>query len=257
MNPIEPSALEWAIIMGAGLFGGFINTVAGGGSLLTLPALMLAGLPPTVANGTNRVGILWQSGSAAWRFDRAGALPRALALRLVLPTAAGATIGALFASVLPDAVLEPVILIVLGTVALLFALRPDWVAPTPGEHAPPSRPGRGAVLGLFVAGLYGGFLQAGVGFVLLTLLAGGLRLDLSRANALKVALVVPYTLIALGIFAAAGQVDWLIGLVLGLASVIGARLGVHVALTHTAWLRWLVFGAVVASAMAMWWRSVA
>jgi len=110
---------------------------------------------------------------------------------------------------------------------------------------------------LFVAGLYGGFLQAGVGFVFLAVLAGMLRIDLARANALKVALVLPYTLLALAIFALADQVDWAIGALLGISSAAGAWAGVNVAITHTEWLRWLVLGIVVTCALATGLRHLA
>lgn len=256
MSLPDLSAIEWAVVGVAGAAAGFINTVAGGGSLLSLPALMLAGLPPTVANGTNRVMILIQSTAATQRFDQAGALCRRQAARLALPTLLGAGIGAYGATLTSDEALEPIILGVLVVVALVFALRPSWVSAggPPGDEMPTDGP---AVWGgLFVAGLYGGFLQAGVGFVLLTILAGMLRLDLARANALKVALVLPYTVLALIIFALADQVDWAVGLVLGLSSALGAWLGVRVALERTSWLRWLVLGAVVASAVAMGLRRL-
>jgi uncharacterized protein len=249
VSPLDLSGLELAVVIGAGLVGGFVNTVAGGGSLLTLPALMLAGIPPTVANGTNRVAILMQSSAAAARFDRAGALSRPQALRLAAPTLVGAGLGAYGASVVSDEQLEPIILVVLVVIATIFAFRPAWVTPSAAD-VEAHREGPLVWGALFVVGLYGGFLQAGVGFVFLTVLAGMLRMDLTRANALKVALVVPYTLLALAIFAMADQVDWALGALLGVSSVAGAWLGVRVALTRTAWLRWLVLGAVVTCAAA-------
>ena len=257
MSLVDWSTFELAVVLLAGLAAGFINTVAGGGSLLTLPALMLTGMPATIANGTNRVMILIQSGAAAWRFDRAGTLNRRQALRLALPTVVGAALGALGASVMSDEALEPVILIVLIVVAAIFAWRPGWVSGDPSRATDDAPEGAPVWLGLFGTGLYGGFLQAGVGFVLLTVLAGLLRMDLARANALKVALVVPYTIVALMIFAQAGQVDWWVGLWLGLSSAIGAWLGVHVNLKRTAWLRTLVLVAVVTSAVVMGARHLA
>ncbi|MGB0588743.1 MAG: sulfite exporter TauE/SafE family protein [Myxococcota bacterium] len=251
MSLAELSAWQWSVVGIAGLLAGFINTVAGGGSLLTLPALMLAGLPPTVANGTNRIGILMQSASATLQFRSAGALDLNLSGQLLWPTIMGAGLGAYTASVLSDAAMEPLILSVLVTVALLFALKPGWVAPSVGPKEAPRAPGAVTLVLMGLTGFYGGFLQAGVGFLLLTVLAGTLRLDLTRANALKVALVVPYTLLALGIFAWADQVAWGVGIVLGATSMLGARLGVYVAVERSGWLRWLVLAAVVASGIAI------
>ena len=217
---------------------------------------MLAGLPPSIANGTNRIAIIMQSGSAAFSFHQAGVLNPTLTLGLLAPTLLGATLGAYAATVLTDDALEPLIFGVLVIIALLFALRPEWVAPKP--NAAPRTPAatKWTRIALVMTGFYGGFLQAGVGFVLLSVLAGMLRIDLTRANALKVALVVPYTLIALGIFMWADQVAWGVGLVLGLTSVMGARLGVHVALERAGWLRWLILLAVIASAIAIGLRRV-
>ena len=251
MSLAELSAWQWAIVAVAGLLAGFVNTVAGGGSLLTLPALMLAGLPPTVANGTNRIGILMQSSSASLQFQRAGSLDLPLAGRLLWPTLIGAGLGAYTASIISDEAMEPLILGVLVTVACLFALKPQWVAPQPSPQRAPESAGPFTMIMLLITGFYGGFLQAGVGFLLLTVLAGTLRLDLTRANALKVAIVIPYTILALGIFAWADQVVWGVGVLLGATSMVGARLGVYVALERADWLRWLVLGAVVASGVAM------
>jgi uncharacterized membrane protein YfcA len=125
------------------------------------------------------------------------------------------------------------------------------VAPDVDPDEAPRAPSAMTLLMLGMTGFYGGFLQAGVGFVLLTVLAGTLRLDLTRANALKVALVVPYTLVALGIFAWADQVAWGVGGLLGVTSMLGARLGVYVAMERAGWLRWLVLGTVVASGITM------
>ena len=257
--PVSLEALslgEWAIISFAGVIAGFVNTVAGGGSLLTLPALMLAGLPPSVANGTNRIGILMQSGAATLRFHKAGALETGPTARLLAPTMIGAGAGAYAASVLSDEALEPLILGVLVVIALLFALKPSWVAPAPEEARSSPERSPWAWPALLLTGFYGGFLQAGVGFLLLSVLAGLLRLDLTRANAIKVALVVPYTLLALSIFVWADQVAWGVGLLLGLTSILGARLGVRVALERAGWLRWLVLAAVITSAAAMGVRRI-
>ncbi|HHH31198.1 MAG TPA: sulfite exporter TauE/SafE family protein [Polyangiaceae bacterium] len=226
--------------------------MAGGGSLLTLPALILIGLPADVANGTNRLSIVTQSASGVWLFHRSGKLRWGSVGGVVLPTLLGSAIGALVASRVAAAVLEPVLLATLVTVALLTAFAPNIVAPE-GEEAR-SVGWRGG-LGLFGAGLYGGFIQAGVGFVLLGVLGGLLRYDLVRANALKLVCTAIFGVVALGIFVSAGQVSWIPAVVLAAATVVGSQLGVRFALeVETRVLRRIVLVAVLASCVAALFR---
>lgn len=244
-----PDLLHIGVLLVAGVAAGFVNTLAGGGSLLTLPALMLAGLPASVANGTNRVAILTASLTSVSAFARAGRLPVLATARLLPPTLAGAALGAWTASVTPDHVLEPVLLVTMVAVALLLALRPRLLDPAAREGERPG--GWLALVYLFGAGWYGGFLQAGVGFVLLAVLAGALRYDLVRANAIKIALVLPWTVVVLAIFLAHDLVRWVPGLILGAGTALGGWLGVRFALRRTAWLRWVVLAAVTISALAI------
>lgn len=234
----------------AGLGAGFINTLAGGGSLLTLPALMLVGLPADVANGTNRVGILLQSVAASVAFDREKAMlaDKRELLGFVWPTVVGAALGALSAASIPRATLKPVLLATMVGMAVLIAFRPKLLAPGPEEVALlPSQAPR-ARWGLFATGLYGGFLQAGVGFLFLVVLAGMLRHPLATANAIKVVIVAVLTVIALTIFVVAGQVEWIPGLVCGAGAVVGGVLGVRMATRASAKaLRFVVLAAVLAA----------
>jgi uncharacterized membrane protein YfcA len=237
---------EIIIIVAAGLAAGFVNTIAGGGSLLSLPALMLAGLPADMANGTNRVAIILQSAGAASGFHHAGALPIRRGLTFFLPTIAGAIVGAVLASQTPVQWLEPILLTTLLVVAATIA----WGgrrAKQPHTAAPvPPRPRDH--LFLFGAGLYGGFIQAGLGFLLLAVLHGNLKLSLVSANAMKVLIAGGLTVAALCIFMAAGQVQWGAGLILGGASVIGARVGVRFTLeAPSTKLRWAILACVALS----------
>jgi len=237
-----------AALLAAGLVAGFINTIAGGGSMLTLPALVLVGLPVDVANGTNRIAVVLQSLAGAWRFDKAGVVEWPTVRKVLAPTIAGALIGALVAAyVVPEAYLGPVLFGTMLVVALVFLFRPP-VDPGEGDEPHALSP-----LGLFGAGLYGGFVQAGVGLVLLAVLTGLTRRSLLEANALKLVVVLAFTLVALGVFIAAGQVRWVHGLILSGATVAGALLGVRFALkAGSRALRFVVFGcAVVACAAAL------
>lgn len=241
-----------ALLLACGVVAGFTNTLAGGGSALSLPLLMLFGLPAEVANGTNRVSVFAQSLAATQSFDRHGRLDRAAAFRIMLPTLGGSLLGAAVASYLPRALLKPLLLAGLLLVALTFVFR---APPITGEQEPIAARGPAHRLVLFTIGVYGGFLQAGVGFFLLAFLGGALRYDLVRANALKLVVVAAFTLVALVVFVIRGQVAWGPGLVLAVGTVVGARLGVRFALAvRGVVIRRFVFVAIVALAGAALFR---
>ncbi|MBX3270719.1 MAG: sulfite exporter TauE/SafE family protein [Sandaracinaceae bacterium] len=236
----------------AGVAAGFINVVAGGGSLLTLPALMLLGLPAGLANGTNRLAIVTQSVAGVIAYRRAGRLPSEAMAPVLVPTVLGAGCGAAVAAYVPDAILEPVLLGTLVLMALVMLVRPSLLTPAEGDGPVSWRERPWALAGLFGAGLYGGFIQAGVGFVLLAVLGGVLRYDLARANALKLVCTALYGVVVLAIFVAAGQVEWVAASVLAVATVVGSQLGVRFAVKASPKvLNAIVFVAVVASAIAI------
>lgn len=221
--------LAYLLLAAAGLAAGFVNTLAGGGSVFTLPLLMLLGLPADVANGTNRVGILLQCLWAVRGFDRRRLLDRQAAGGVLLPMAAGSAVGAAVASAIPPAVLKPVLLLTVLAMTAITVVRPGAL-PADGERPRTLAERPAALAWLFFAGLYGGFVQAGVGFILITALAGVLRYDLVRANALKMLCTLAITGVALAVFLARDQVRWLPGLVLGLGSMVGVALSVRFAL---------------------------
>lgn len=247
--------LKLAVLVGAGVVAGFVNTFAGGGSMLTLPALMLLGLPADVANGSNRLAVVTQTLAGLRGFHRAGKLDIASILPIVAPTVAGAALGAwVAAELLPREWVKPVLLGTMIAMALVMLVAPRTLTPAQGERRR-LRDRPSAIGGLFLAGLYGGFVQAGVGFVLLAVLGGILRYDLVRANALKLATVLVFGCVALAIFVRAGQVDWPAAGLLALATVVGAQLGVRFALrVKPQLLRYVVVAGVVASSVAAFFR---
>jgi uncharacterized membrane protein YfcA len=221
MDTLTP--LHVALLLLGGLVAGVVNTLAGGGSLLTVPLLVLVGLPGTVANGTNRIGILLQSAAAAWSFRSRGVFePRAVG-RVMLPVGAGAGAGALWAAQLADATFERVF-----GVLMLVLLVPTLRRP-PAAGAPGTRLGPVASAALFFGvGLYAGAFQAGVGIPLLfALLHAGW--DSVRANAIKAAVVAVATLVAVPVFAAEGQIEWLPAALLAAGFTAGGSLGAHLA----------------------------
>jgi len=241
----------WAhlALFAAGAAAGTINVIAGGGSFLTLPLMIFLGLPPTVANGTNRVAILVQNVGAVWGFHRHRLVePRWLAVAAV-PALAGAGLGTWAAVEIGDAAFRRVLALLMVAVTL-------WTLwdPLSGRRGEPAL--RGPLLGLafFVVGLYGGFVQAGIGFLLIAVvtLAG---LDLVRGNALKVLVVLTFTPLSLALFAASGKVVWDLGLALAAGNLTGALVGVRLTvLKGHAWVKRVVTAAVIVFAVLLWFR---
>ncbi|MCP5057353.1 MAG: sulfite exporter TauE/SafE family protein [bacterium] len=219
MTPFDAS-----LLIGGGLVAGVINTLAGGGSMLTVPLLVMIGLPGTLANGTNRVGILIQNGVASWGFWAQGVGDLRRSLPVILPVAAGALVGALVASRLPDDVFERIF----GVVMLLLLIPTvRGVRRSSTEPATP-HPGWLRTLVFVAIGLYGGAFQAGVGLLLVAALSFG-GIDLVRANSIKVLVNFCFTLLAVPIFIAAGQVSWPEALALGAGFAAGGALGARLA----------------------------
>jgi uncharacterized protein len=242
----EISLFSISLLIGAGFIAGFINTIAGGGSMLTLPALLMMGMPADIANGTNRIGIFLQSLAGARGFYKKGKLQPETISPTLLPSLLGALIGSLAASYLPITWLKPALLSTMLAMALLMLIKPSIVAPPEGTpvYALKERPI--AWVGLFAAGLYGGFVQAGVGFILIAALAGGLRYDLVRSNALKMAITCALTVVALGIFILRDQVLWIPGLLMAIGTVAGATVSVQFAISMPqVVLKWILFLMVV------------
>lgn len=239
------------LLLVTGLIAGVINTLAGGGSNLTLPALMMMGLPADVANATNRVGVFLQNLVGVRGFDQHGQLPREDLPGILLPTLLGGAVGGLAASFMPVTYLKPVLLLSMVAMSLLILLRPSTVMPAEGELPKAVKNSRLAFISLFLAGVYGGFVQAGVGFILIAALAGTLRYDLVKTNALKMLCTGAFTLVALAIFVMRDQVLWVPGLILAVGTMAGAKIGVNLALslsqTH---LKWFLFVMTVCASVA-------
>lgn len=209
-----------ALLIAAGMLAAVANTLAGGGSVITLPLLLALGLDASTANGTNRVGILAQNLVATILYARRGMLPWRALLRHGSPASLGAVAGASLAVELPTFW----ILKLLG-VALLLLAASLWLRPSSLQRArPPAHVWLQAML-MFGVGMYGGLIQAGVGFVLLAVLVFAGGLDVIQANALKLAVVLVYTVCALPLFAAAAQVDWQAGALLAVGHAVGAVVG--------------------------------
>ncbi|MCD6332966.1 MAG: sulfite exporter TauE/SafE family protein [Bacteroidales bacterium] len=220
----------YPILVGTGILVGFINTLAGSGSLITLPLLMFIGLPANVANGTNRVAILMQTAVGVRGFKKHKVFQIREGIWLSLPAVIGALIGAALAVDIDDRTMTRAIGLLLIVMFFLIILKPEaWVKGKAGQVK--AKPGLLQVLIFFGIGLYGGFIQAGVGFFLLGGLVLGAGYDLIKANAIKNLVVLLYTPFALAVFVWNGQVNWLAGLTLGVGNMLGAWIATRVAVS--------------------------
>jgi hypothetical protein len=198
--------------------------MAGGGSFLTVPLLVMCGLPGTIANGTNRIAVLVQSLAGAWRFRAEGVSGVRGAAPVLLPQLVGAAAGAVLVSHLPHQTFERLFGVVM-LVLVVPVLRPvRWRAAAPPR--PWSRPA--SALAFLAIGFYGGAVQAGVGLLLLLALARA-GYDLVHANAVKIVAVSAFTAVAALVFVLSGQVLWLPAAVLSAGTALGADVGARLA----------------------------
>jgi len=225
--------MEWyayPAIIAVGIIAGFINVMAGSGSLLTLPLLMFLGLPANVANGTNRIAIFLQNVVAVGSFKQQKVFEYKEGLWLVIPATAGSLIGALLAVNFNERILSLFIGGLLIFMFFIILLKPErWIKEQAGTVDGSPRFWR--IVIFFFIGIYGGFIQAGVGFFLLAGLVLSVGTDLVKANALKVFIILIYTGFALVIFFINGQVDLRVGLILAVGNMLGAWIGARTAVS--------------------------
>jgi uncharacterized membrane protein YfcA len=244
--------MDWtfyALLIGAGFLAGVINTLAGSGSLITLPVLIFLGLPATVANGTNRIGVVLQNIVAGLSFRSSGVLNLRGALILSIPAVAGSILGASIAVNLDEELMERVIGAVMVLMLLVMILRPErWLE---GKLLTLERGfSWQQAIALFAIGVYGGFIQAGVGIFLLAAMVLSVGYDLVRANAVKIVIILVFTFASLFVFTNNDQVDWVAGGVLGIGNMLGAWVAARMAVRRgAAWVRWVVIATVALSAL--------
>ena len=253
---MEFNFLHVLLLFGTGIAAGFLNTVAFGGSLIALPVLIFLGLPTAVANGTNRVAIFFQNFSAIMGFRRKGVSDFGYSILLAIPAVIGAVIGAIIAVDIKDAVFNLILAVVMITMLVLTLINPTERLKNRIESGD-KRSKIIAMVVFFFIGIYGGFIQAGVGLLIITALRLLTGMDLVRTNAIKVLVIFCYTVVALGIFIMEKQVDWALGVTLAIGNATGAWLGSHWAVEKgDKWIRVVLIVAVLAFAIRLVWLSV-
>ena len=219
MNPI----VEIIVLVCIGFVAGCINTLAGGGSLLTLPILIFLGLPPNVANGTNRIAILFQNIFTTAGFKSKGVITFPFSIYLGISALIGSVIGAQIAVDIIGETFNKILasIMIIVVVYMVFqskSKQQNSIEKTTGKHL-----WIGVVLFFFV-GIYGGFIQAGVGFIMLLILSSVNNLSLVKSNAIKVTVVLIYTVSTVAVFAYNDKIDWKVGLTLAIGNSVGGWL---------------------------------
>jgi uncharacterized membrane protein YfcA len=215
LSTLESSILLFVI----GSAAGFLNVLAGGGSSLTLPALIFLGLDASIANGTNRVAILIQNLSAVHSFKKENYFESKLSLKLALLTLPGAIIGAVAAVKISDQTFETILgIVMIGvTISLLIPMpKQNNLNAKAKVHTIP------IYLSMLLIGFYGAFIQVGVGFLLMAALHYLMKLDLVRVNMHKVFIVLIFTIPALILFILTDNINWTMAVTLSLGNAFGA-----------------------------------
>jgi uncharacterized membrane protein YfcA len=219
----------WTLLLGlsAGLACGFLYTAASSGSAVSLPILMLIGLDPVSANATNRIPVLIGAISATVGFHAKKAIPWNIMGRISVPATLGGAAGAALAQLLPARQLGLVITAaILAALVMLFTKLKAAIEKA-GEEAP--RLGWRETLIFFGIGVWLGFIVLDGATYLLLALTLSVGLNLTHANAVKSAVLVPVTLLAMIVFAYHGDIDWKIGAIMGVGSIAGGMLGAKLA----------------------------
>jgi uncharacterized membrane protein YfcA len=212
-----------------GLVAGFVNVVAAGGSMITVPVMVFMGIPGPVANGTNRIAILAQNITAVVTFFRKGYSDFRLSLSLSLCAMPGAVAGALLGTRLEGVWFNRTLALIMLAIMVVMAVDKHKNEERTATKITRKRLIIGHLL-MVVPGFFGGFIQIGVGFILIPVLNKVLGMNLVRANMHKVFIIGTYTIVALMIFIAQVELLWLLGICLALGNSIGGWLGTHMSI---------------------------
>lgn len=237
--------IESLVIIAAGILVGFINTLAGGGSVISLSLLLILGLPATIANGTNRMSVFFQTSSSVVNFWRKKMFTTRKIWWLILPATLGSIAGAWMASGINSEALEIAMVIVMAFMLVFIFLKPErWMKENTAFLQKKIQWWQ--ILLFLAVGLYAGFLQVGVGYFLLMALVLGVGFELVKANAVKNLIILFSAAVSLAIFIVSDQVNYLYGLLLSVGSIIGAYIASMMAIKKGGgFIRWVIVASVI------------
>lgn len=246
---------EIILLIASGVIVGIINTLGGGGSVITMSLFMAMGLPIGIANGTNRIAVLLQNLSATVSFLRKGMLHIRSGLLLSIPAIVGNVIGAMVAMQVSETIFKICLSAVLLIILIYLIL---------GKDKQEISGGHGLAIKwwhyiwFFIIGFYGGYIYIGLGFLIIAITVWTMNLDILTANVIKGFVIFLSTPFALAVFMYNGQVDYMVGLLHGVGNILGAVLASHWAVSWgVKFVRWFtLFIIVVFFVDLMGWISL-
>lgn len=217
------------ILISVGCLAGFLNTIAGGGSMLSLPTLLFLEVPSAIANGTNRIAIIAQALPAAIVYFRKGFRDIAQSIFLSILLLPGSILGAYIGTQIEDKVFDRIVATILAITAIsMFFGKAN-------KSSKSKKPTHGSIKRrhlvyplVFLLGFYGGFIHIGIGFLIMFILHKIGGLSLIATNTHKILIVVPYSVASLLIFWGEVSVLWYAGISLALGNMFGGWIGAHV-----------------------------
>jgi uncharacterized membrane protein YfcA len=228
----------------ASVLAGFINTLAGSGSLIMLPLLIWLGLPPVVANGTNRIAVVFQSATGLITFLKKSSIRLKNPAWVVVPSLLGALVGAYAATQVSNEFFKDFLGVLMFVMLFLILLKPEkWLKEKVSENFNEKKWYN--LIGLFLVGIYGGFVQAGVGIFLLIVLVMGIEKPMKIANAYKLIIVALYALPVLLVFLWSGQANFKWGIFTAVGQSLGAYIAAHFAAKHPQADRWTYYLLII------------
>jgi len=239
---------EIIILIVAGFLLGFINTLAGGGSIVSLSVLMMLGLPAPLANGTNRITIAIQTLTSTASFKQQKVLPLRKAIYLSIPAVIGSLIGSWIAVDINEEIFQKAVGVIMLFMLIFILFKPQKYIYGRAEIMEKPLNWKIYIIFFFI-GIYGGFIHMGIGYFLLMGIVLGAGFDLVKANAIKVFIIFIYTPFTLAIFLWNGLVDWKYGLILSIGSVAGAYIASRLAVNKgVEFVKWVIVVVILVTA---------
>ncbi len=243
--------VEIVALITAGLLVGFINTLAGGGSIISMSVLMMLGLPAPVANGTNRISITIQTLTATTCFKKQNVLETKKAVYLAIPAILGSLVGAWFAVDIREDIFEKAIGVVMLIMLVFIFYKPEKYIYGRKEISDKPLNWKTYFIFFFI-GIYGGFIHMGVGYFLLAGIVGSAGFDLIKANAIKVFIVLAYAPITLIVFMLYNEINWKYGLIMSIGAVIGALIASRLAVKKgVSFVKWVIVVVILVTSADM------